>query len=65
MIIEEVASIPNDGIFYIIEIKDGSKFNRMAIDNPDFYINRYPKIDEFQYLDIFLKRVEKHIKEYY
>lgn len=63
-IIEEVVIPPNDGISYIIEIKDQNKFNRVEIDNPDFYINRYPNIDEFKYLDIFLKLVEKNIKVY-
>ena len=53
--IEEVVIGPNDGIHYIIEMKDQNKFNRLEISNPYFYITKFPNVDEFKYLDRFLK----------
>lgn len=61
-ILEDVKLIPNDGIYYIIEIKDQKRFNRVEINNPEFYIDLYPKIDEFEYLDSFLKLTKKILK---
>lgn len=58
-IIDEVVIGPNDGIHYIIEMKDRNQFNLVEIDNPSFYITSFPKIDEFKYLDKFLNLIEE------
>jgi hypothetical protein len=61
-IIEEVILGPNDGNYYVIEIKNEDQFNRIEISNPSFYIKSFPEIDEFIYLDRFFKKFENIIK---
>ena len=63
-IVEEFKIPPNDGKYYTIEIKNDELFNKIDINTPYFYINFYPKIDEFIYINDFLNKIKNLLDKY-